>query len=138
METTIKKWGNSLALRIPKALAKEAGLCYELPVELSLVEGEWPPAEFTITANYESFARISRAELKARAALMSGRRVHHLQAYSNCNVNLKHYPSYGAVLAQQGMYTAYVGKVDVTYNYVIPEPLTMGLLALGALLVRRR
>ena len=41
--------------------------------ELSLVEGEWPPAEFTITANYETFARISRAELKARAALMSGK-----------------------------------------------------------------
>jgi antitoxin MazE len=40
METRIKKWGNSLALRIPKALAKEAGLCYELPVELSLVEGK--------------------------------------------------------------------------------------------------
>ncbi len=40
METRIKKWGNSLALRIPKALAEEAGLCYELPVELSLVEGK--------------------------------------------------------------------------------------------------
>ena len=41
--------------------------------ELSLVEGEWPRAEFTITADYETFARISRAELKARAALMSGK-----------------------------------------------------------------
>lgn len=41
--------------------------------ELSLVEGDWPEAEFTITADYETFARISRAELKARAALMSGR-----------------------------------------------------------------
>jgi antitoxin MazE len=40
METRIKKWGNSLALRIPKALAKEAGLSYELPVELSLVDGQ--------------------------------------------------------------------------------------------------
>ena len=40
METTIKKWGNSLALRIPKALAKEAGLHYELSVELSLVDGK--------------------------------------------------------------------------------------------------
>jgi putative sterol carrier protein len=41
--------------------------------ELSLVEGDWPEAEFTITAGYETFARISRAELKARAALMSGK-----------------------------------------------------------------
>lgn len=40
METTIKKWGNSMALRIPKALAKEAGLDYELPVELSLRDGK--------------------------------------------------------------------------------------------------
>ena len=40
METTIKKWGNSLALRIPKALAEEAGLHYELPVELSLLDGK--------------------------------------------------------------------------------------------------
>lgn len=40
METRIKKWGNSLALRIPKALAQEAGLRYELSVELSLVDGK--------------------------------------------------------------------------------------------------
>ena len=40
METTIKKWGNSLALRIPKALAKEAGLHYGLSVELSLLDGK--------------------------------------------------------------------------------------------------
>ena len=40
METTIKKWGNSLALRIPKALAEEAGLYYELSVELLLLDGK--------------------------------------------------------------------------------------------------
>ena len=40
METTIKKWGNSLALRIPKALAEEAGLYYELSVDLSLRDGK--------------------------------------------------------------------------------------------------
>jgi putative sterol carrier protein len=41
--------------------------------ELSLQEGDWPAAEFTITAGYDTFASISRAELKARAALMSGK-----------------------------------------------------------------
>ena len=41
--------------------------------EVSLLEGEWPQAEFTITADYETFAQISRAELKARRALMSGK-----------------------------------------------------------------
>ena len=41
--------------------------------EVSLKEGDLPKAEFTITADYELFARISRAETKARAALMSGK-----------------------------------------------------------------
>jgi putative sterol carrier protein len=36
-------------------------------------EGTLPKAEFTITATYDLFAQISRAELKARAALMSGK-----------------------------------------------------------------
>jgi len=38
METRIKKWGNSLALRIPKPLAAEVGLEDDSPVELSLVD----------------------------------------------------------------------------------------------------
>ncbi len=41
--------------------------------ELSIQEGDLPQAEFTITSDYEIFARISQAELKARAALMSGK-----------------------------------------------------------------
>jgi len=40
METRIKKWGNSLALRIPKPLAAEVGLEDDSPVELSLVDGK--------------------------------------------------------------------------------------------------
>jgi putative sterol carrier protein len=40
---------------------------------ISIVEGALPKAEFTITADYDQFARISRGELKARAALMSGK-----------------------------------------------------------------
>lgn len=41
--------------------------------ELAITEGEPPPAEFTITGDYETFARISRAELNSRTALMSGK-----------------------------------------------------------------
>jgi putative sterol carrier protein len=41
--------------------------------EVSLQEGDLPDAEFTITSDYATFARISQAELKARAALMSGK-----------------------------------------------------------------
>lgn len=36
METRVQKWGNSLALRIPKALADEVGLKNNAPVQLSL------------------------------------------------------------------------------------------------------
>jgi antitoxin MazE len=39
MKTRVQKWGNSLALRIPKAFAAEAGLQANAPVELSLVQG---------------------------------------------------------------------------------------------------
>jgi putative sterol carrier protein len=41
--------------------------------EVSIQEGDLPRAEFTISGDYETFARISRAELKARSALMSGK-----------------------------------------------------------------
>ena len=40
METVIKKWGNSLALRIPKLLADEMGLDEDSAVELLLEEGK--------------------------------------------------------------------------------------------------
>jgi antitoxin MazE len=39
MKTRVQKWGNSLALRIPKAFATEAGLRAGTAVELSLVDG---------------------------------------------------------------------------------------------------
>lgn len=41
--------------------------------KVSVIEDKLPDAEFTITADYELFAKISRAELKARRALMSGK-----------------------------------------------------------------
>jgi antitoxin MazE len=40
MKLRVQKWGNSLALRIPKAFAVEAGLREDSPVELSLRDGE--------------------------------------------------------------------------------------------------
>lgn len=39
MKTRVQKWGNSLALRIPKTFAEEAGLHPNAAVELSLVDG---------------------------------------------------------------------------------------------------
>jgi len=40
MRTRVQKWGNSLALRIPKSFAVEAGLRENLAVDLSVREGK--------------------------------------------------------------------------------------------------
>ena len=39
MRNKIQKWGNSLALRIPKAFAEETGLMADSPVEITVVDG---------------------------------------------------------------------------------------------------
>jgi putative sterol carrier protein len=41
--------------------------------DLSVSEGEPPEAEFQIAGDYETFAKISRAEMGSRSALMSGK-----------------------------------------------------------------
>jgi antitoxin MazE len=40
MKTRVQKWGNSLALRIPKSFANEVGLEKEASVEVSLADGK--------------------------------------------------------------------------------------------------
>lgn len=40
MQTKIQKWGNSLAVRIPKAFVKEANVAYGTTVDLSVDEGK--------------------------------------------------------------------------------------------------
>ena len=40
MKTRVQKWGNSLALRIPKSFAREVGMDNETTVEMSLVDGK--------------------------------------------------------------------------------------------------
>ncbi len=40
MQTKIQKWGNSLAVRIPKAFVKEAHVAYGTPVDLSVYDGK--------------------------------------------------------------------------------------------------
>lgn len=52
--------------------------------------------------------------MPGRSAFFSGRRVHELQSYSNCNAGVpRDFPAYGKVLKDQGVYTAYFGKTDV-------------------------
>ncbi len=40
MQLRVQKWGNSLAVRIPKAFAKEVGLAPDTLVNLTLSEGK--------------------------------------------------------------------------------------------------
>jgi len=40
MKTKVQKWGNSLALRIPKSFATETSLEADVEVDLSLVSGK--------------------------------------------------------------------------------------------------
>jgi putative sterol carrier protein len=49
------------------------GLVDGVVESLSICEGDAPQAEFVISGDYETFAKISRAELGARAALMGGK-----------------------------------------------------------------
>lgn len=53
METRLQRWGNSLAVRIPKSFAQEAGLDDNARVVLSLVDGKlliepMPMSDFTL------------------------------------------------------------------------------------------
>lgn len=40
MRTRVHKWGNSLALRIPKSFATEVGLGSESSIDLSVINGK--------------------------------------------------------------------------------------------------
>ncbi len=52
--------------------------------------------------------------MPSRSAFMAGKRVHELQAYSNCTLRVPGgHPAYGQMLAEQGVHTVYIGKTDV-------------------------
>lgn len=53
--------------------------------ELTIGEGDGPKAEFTIAGDYEIFASVSRSEMNAQKALMSGK----LKFYGNMVKALK-------------------------------------------------
>jgi len=65
MRTRVQKWGNSLALRIPKSFAAEVGLQKEAPVEISLEDGELvirPVAEPKLTLK-QLLAKVTKENL---------------------------------------------------------------------------
>jgi len=54
MKTQIQKWGNSLAVRIPKAFAADLGLAQDSSVELGLEDGNLvvrpsPPPQYQLS-----------------------------------------------------------------------------------------
>lgn len=40
MRTKVQRWGNSLAVRIPKAFAEDVGIEADSPIDLSLSDGD--------------------------------------------------------------------------------------------------
>jgi len=52
----------------------------------------------------------------SRSAFMAGRHVHEIQRYNNCKVIESREPSYGGVLAAQGVHTAYLGSASNLYR----------------------
>ncbi len=62
---------------------------------------------------YENCYCASPLCMPSRSAYVSGRHVHEIGAYSNCNALPGDYPTYGKVLAEQGVHTVHIGKTDV-------------------------
>jgi choline-sulfatase len=62
---------------------------------------------------YENMYCPSPLCMPCRSSFMSGRRVHEIQCYNNCNAIPFEYPSYGQVLGEQGVHTVHIGKLDV-------------------------
>lgn len=65
MKTRVQKWGNSLALRIPKPFAIEVGLERNSPVEVSVVDGQLiiaPAVEATVVL-HELLAQVTEENL---------------------------------------------------------------------------
>ena len=65
MKTTVQKWGNSYAVRIPKHFVKEVGLEYRTDIELTLEDGKLiiqPAKEETITLD-ELLGKVTKKNL---------------------------------------------------------------------------
>ena len=65
MKTRVQKWGNSLALRIPKSFASEIGLDKETPVDVTLENGKLvvSPAKEPKYTLEELLARVTKENI---------------------------------------------------------------------------
>ena len=75
------------------------------------------PAMETLAQNgvvYENAYCPSPLCMPSRSAFISGRRAHQIQGYNNCRIGISsHYPSYGSLLAKQGINSVHIGKSHV-------------------------
>lgn len=65
MKTTVQKWGNSYAVRIPKSFIKEVGLEYRTDVEMTLEDGKLviqPAKEETVKLD-ELLSKVTKKNL---------------------------------------------------------------------------
>jgi antitoxin MazE len=65
VKTTVQKWGNSYAVRIPQSFIKQVGLEYRTDVELTLEDGKLviqPIEEETITLD-DLLAQVTKKNL---------------------------------------------------------------------------
>lgn len=71
MRSRVQKWGNSLALRIPKAFALEVGLSEGAPVEVSVRQGHLvvAPVRAPVYDLAELVSGISRRNVHTEADL---------------------------------------------------------------------
>lgn len=65
---------------------------------------------------YENAYCPSPLCVPSRSAFMSGRFVHEIEVFNNCKVIPAEHPSYGGVLADQGVHTTYVGSAANLYR----------------------
>lgn len=65
---------------------------------------------------YESAYCPSPLCVPSRSAFMTGRWVHQIQRYNNCKLIEAREPSYGGVLAEQGVHTCYLGSASNLYR----------------------
>ncbi|HEY9290627.1 MAG TPA: sulfatase-like hydrolase/transferase [Microlunatus sp.] len=66
---------------------------------------------------YENAYCPSPLCVPSRSAFMTGRYAHEIQRYNNCKVIEARDPSYGQLLAEQGVHTGYIGSAANLYRH---------------------
>jgi antitoxin MazE len=62
MQMTIKKWGNSLATRIPKAIAESTNLHFDQLVDIEEVNGKIVITPISVTKEYKLDELLSQCK----------------------------------------------------------------------------